>query len=114
MPRQCERIPVSLDVVLELSSGKREARVSDISRGGCFVDTIIDVPEGEVIFFSLKVPGGEWVRLSGKIAHCFPGIGFGLSFILPLTEEQRTHVFRLIFAQGGKLSGYVDPGSEKK
>jgi hypothetical protein len=111
MPRQYERIPVSLDVILELSWGKREARVSDISRGGCFVDTIIDLPEGEVISFNLKVPSGEWVRLSGKVVHCFPGIGCGISFTLPLSEEQRTHVFRIIFAQGGKLSGYVDPGT---
>jgi hypothetical protein len=110
MPRQHERVSVSLEIVFELASGKREARVSDLSRGGCFVDTIMDIAEGEEIVFQLKMPTGEWVKLSGKVAHRLPGFGFGISFTLPLTEEQRTPLYRIIFAHGGKLSGYTDQG----
>ncbi len=110
MPRQHERVSVSLEIMLELVSGKREARVSDLSRGGCFVDTIMDIAKGEAIVFQLKMPTGEWIKLSGKIAHTLPGFGFGIGFDLPLTEEQRTAIYRVIFAHGGKLSGYTDPG----
>jgi len=108
MPRQHERISISLEVVLELSSGKREARVSDLSRGGCFVDTIIEVPKGELILFRLKMDG-DWVELSGNVTYCFTGMGFGVEFALPLTDYQRLHLYREIHAHGGKLSGYVDP-----
>jgi hypothetical protein len=109
MPRQHERVSVSLEAVLEFGTAKNNARVSDISRGGCFFDSLYSTAEGDVLVFSLKGPGGDWMQLSGTVVHYFPGIGFGLRF-LPLTEEQRNFVFRIIFSQGGKLAGYVDDG----
>jgi hypothetical protein len=107
MPRQHERVTVSLEAVLEFGTAKTNARVSDISRGGCFFDTLINATEGDEMIFSLKGPDGEWMRLSGTVVHYFPRIGFGLRF-LPLTDAQRNFVFRIIFSQGGKLTGYVD------
>jgi len=110
MPRQHERVSVSLEAVLEFGTAKNNARVSDISRGGCFFDTLIDVASGDVISFKLKGSDGTWMNLTGTAMHHFPGIGFGLRFTLPLTEEQRNFIYRIIFAQGGKLTGYVDTG----
>jgi hypothetical protein len=110
MPRRHERVTVSLEAVLEFGTAKTNVRVSDISRGGCFFDTLFNVTEGDEIVFSVKGPDGDWMRLSGTVAYYFPRIGFGLRF-LPLTDEQRNFVFRIIFAHGGKLTGYLDDKS---
>lgn len=78
-----------MEIALAFSSGRHEARVSDLSLGGCFVDSILDVSEGEKADFSLHLPTGQWLRLSGEVVYKFPQIGFGISFI-DLTEEQRS------------------------
>ncbi|MBD0326701.1 MAG: PilZ domain-containing protein, partial [Pyrinomonadaceae bacterium] len=36
--REEERVPVSLEVAWEGGSGRHQARVSDISLGGCYLD----------------------------------------------------------------------------
>lgn len=110
MSRQFERVTVSLEIVLELSSGRREARVSDLSSGGCFVDTIVDVPQGATIQFALKMPDGEWLNMTGEISHSFPGVGFGLNFMLPIKEDHRTAIYRVILQNGGRLGVIDDDG----
>jgi hypothetical protein len=98
--RQYERISVSIGIVLGFSSGSREARISDLSMGGCFVDTIAEVAGGE--FLSFKLPQAEQtVKLSGEVAYVYPRIGFGLRFI-NLTEADRILLEQIIQAYGGK------------
>ena len=42
---------------------------------------------GEVIVFKLQLPDGEWLDLSGEVAHQTPPLGFGLKFVT-LSDEQ--------------------------
>jgi hypothetical protein len=35
----------------------------------------------------LQLPGGEWLELSGEVAHHTPPVGFGVRF-LDLSEDQ--------------------------
>ena len=107
MPRQHERVTVSLEAVLEFGTAKNNARVSDISRGGCFFDTRTDVSPGDEVSFKLQGANGDWMQFSGTVMYHFPGMGFGLRFST-LSDEQRNFVFRIIFSKGGKLTGYVD------
>ena len=51
--REHERKQLFAETTLEFSSGKYEARISDISLGGCYVDSIASVVEGEIITLSL-------------------------------------------------------------
>lgn len=80
MPRQEERITHLEEVELEFASGKRLARISDISRGGCYVDTIATVPVGEPVSFRFTRPGAEQVQFRGTVAYLLEGFGFGIKF----------------------------------
>ena len=102
-PRKHERIPVSLEIVLESSSGKRDARISDLSMGGCFVDSIAQVSDGETVVFQVRLPAGLWVQLYGQVVYCSPGFGFGLRFTR-LAGEERILLAQVVAAHGGKPS----------
>ena len=102
-PRQYERIPVSLEIVLESSSGKRDARISDLSMGGCFIDIIAHARDGETVVFQVRLPAGPWAQLYGEVVYCSPGFGFGLRFT-NLAGEERILLEQVILAHGGKTS----------
>ena len=95
MPRKEERVSYITEVVLEWSSGKREARITDLSSGGCYVDTIATIPEGEPISFALQTSEGESSKLTGKVAYVMSGFGFGIEFT-DLTDGTRELLDRLI------------------
>lgn len=99
-PRETERIAISLTVVLDAASGKREARISDVSLGGCFIDSIATVREGESLSFSLSLSAGVSDKFYGEIVYVYPGIGFGLRFT-GLTVAQRMLIKQIILENGG-------------
>ena len=101
MPREYVRFAFPMEIVLAFASGNREARVSDLSLGGCFVDTIQTVDEGETIKLELKLHSGLWLKLSGEIVYSMPGIGFGIRFD-HLSEEQKAMIEETIELHGGK------------
>lgn len=103
VPRQYERIAISLDVVLEAGSGKLDARISDIGIGGCYVDSIVQVSVGETMRFKVRLPMGHWVQLYGKVVHYIPGFGFGIRFS-QLAEEELILIEQVILANGGGIA----------
>jgi len=100
MPRNYKRFPISLEIVLTFSSGKREARISDLSRGGCYVDIIVNVSEGETIDFRLQTATGEWMDLTGEVIYYLPNFGFGIRFT-NLSEENQKLIEQIITDHGG-------------
>jgi PilZ domain len=80
MPRKHERVPILTEIVLESASGKREARISDISIGGCFIDTIVTARVGEPVALKMTLPPGYVLEVTGTIAYVLDGCGFGVSF----------------------------------
>lgn len=110
--RKSERVNVSLEVTMESSSGKRGVRISDLSEGGCFVDSISVVNLHEKLSLKVRMPTGELIGLYGEVVTVFPGIGFGLRFI-PESEEERTEIDHLVSTYGGKLSQSSTPKVEK-
>ena len=61
-------------------SRAHEARVDDVSLGGCFVNTHGRVELGEEVGLQIQLPSGGWLALQGRVATYQPGVGFGLSF----------------------------------
>ena len=93
--RREERLDVCLDAVWDGKSGNYGARVTDLSEGGCYVDTLGDAHVGEIISFKIQKPSGEWLELTGEVAHETPPLGFGLLFVY-LADEQLEQLRSLI------------------
>ncbi len=85
--RSESRLEVCLDAVWDGKSGNYTARVTDLSEGGCYVDTLGEAATGEIVHFKLQLPDGEWLDLSGEVAHTTPPLGFGLRFVNPNDEQ---------------------------
>ena len=77
--RSDKRFTHFTEVVFESASGQREARVSEVSMGGCFVDTIVETPVGENVSFQV-IGYDPPLTFTGVVMYTFPGIGFGLKF----------------------------------
>jgi hypothetical protein len=93
--RSEKRWDVCLDAIWDGKSGNYSARVTDLSEGGCYVDSLGEAQTGEVIAFKLQLPEGEWLELSGVVAHQSPPLGFGLRFVT-LSDEQREKLHSLL------------------
>ena len=61
-------------------SVRHEARVDDVSLGGCFVNTYGHVELGEPVELEILLSSGEWLTLHGTVASYHPGVGFGMWF----------------------------------
>jgi hypothetical protein len=87
--REDKRARVSIEAWWEGQSGRHEARVSDLSLGGCFIDTLSRAEIGELIVFAIKRPGGTWLQLRGQVASVDEHVGFSLAFTYLTEDEQR-------------------------
>ena len=76
--RASVRKPVLLECRIEGASGRAEMRISDMSSGGCFVDTPIPYRSGDPISLTVSLDGTD-VALTGRVAHVQPGYGFGVA-----------------------------------
>ena len=71
-----------------------ECRLSDLSLGGCYVETESPFPERSGIVLCLKAAGME-VQAEGLVRVMHPGFGMGIEFASG-TAEQREHVGNFI------------------
>ena len=93
--RSDERVSTNLAARWNGQSGSQEARIEDLSLGGCFVNTTGRVDPGEVVSLSIKLPSGEWLPLRGEVVSFQQGIGFGVLFSF-LTDEEEQALRELI------------------
>ena len=107
MPRKHERVPLSLEAISEASSGRHEARVSDLSMGGCYVDSIVTLQAGENVVLSIRMPTGEWMKISAEVTYSLPGMGYGVSFTDQIAYDVNL-LERAIRASGGEPFDYED------
>lgn len=85
--RSDKRISTNLPARWDGLAGRNEARIEDLSMGGCFVNTRGRVDIGEVVGIEMKLPSGEWLQLRGEVASYLAGTGFGVLFTF-LTEDE--------------------------
>lgn len=101
--RSKPRLSINLDAVWERTGDAPAARITNLSEGGCFLDTVGEVRQGEIVAFRVLMPNeDEWLYLEGEVRHHIKGIGFGVQFT-ELNEEQEAQVNELIqmAKQGG-------------
>ncbi len=95
-------VTVSLDVVWQGSSGKHDARMSEVSMEGCFIDSMTQGRRlGERVDFKVHLPAGPWVPLQGELINQEYPIGFGLRFTC-LTDSDRKFLAQVVAAHGGR------------
>jgi len=83
-----------IDVIYEQEGLQFEGRISDLSEGGFFIDTINPVPEGSIITFRFNLPGGGNEGLlagEGRVAWQHPLQGMGIRFTR-LSDEDRVRL----------------------
>ena len=93
--RSSRRKLILLEAKWESMSRAHEARVDDVSLGGCFVNTFGRVELNEQVNLLIKRPSGEWLSLSGHVATFQHGVGFGMCFD-SLSEEQTARLEEMI------------------
>ncbi len=93
--RRSQRKRILLEAKWESMSRAHEARVDDVSMGGCFVNTFGHVEHGEEISLQIELPSGEWLPLRGRVASYQPGVGFGIAFT-SLSEGKRAVLEELL------------------
>ena len=86
--RSDARVPTNLHAKWDGTSGGHQARIEDISLGGCFVNTMGRVEVGEIIALQVKLPLGEWLTLRGKATSIQDGVGFAVNFSFITDEEE--------------------------
>ena len=93
--RSKPRLSVHLDAIWEGGEERHSARVTDLSEGGCYLDSVGEVMVGEIVAFRVLLPDDEWLYLEGEVRHHHHGIGFGVRFV-DLNEEQVEKLLRLL------------------
>ena len=87
--RSDERVSINLPARWDGISGRNEARIEDLSLGGCFVNTKGRVDVGEIVGIEMKLPSGEWLQLRGEVATYMVGTGFGVLFTFLTDDEEQ-------------------------
>jgi hypothetical protein len=82
------RLSVSLNAFWDGNAGKHPAKVTDLSEGGCYLDTVGEVRTGEIVAFRVLLPDDDWLYLEGEIRHHKHGFGFGVQFVDLIQEQQ--------------------------
>ena len=84
-----ERVSTNLPARWDGLAGTQEARIEDLSLGGCFVNTTGRVDVGELVGVAIKLPSGKWLQLRGEATSYQPGIGFGVLFTFLTDDEEQ-------------------------
>jgi len=87
--RNAPRVPLILAAeVTEVDSGARlSARTSDVSRTGCYIDTLNPTPTGTVVRVKLSHEGQE-LDVLGRVVYISPRLGMGVRFDESITPAQ--------------------------
>jgi PilZ domain-containing protein len=84
--RNTPRLNVSLNATWDDSKETHSAQITDLSEGGCYLDSVGEVRRGEIVGFRVLLPDEDWLYLEGEVRHHNLN-GFGVQFV-DLNEEQ--------------------------
>lgn len=84
--RSKPRLSVRLDAMWDTSLQAHSARITDLSEGGCYLDSVGEVRRGEIVGFRVLLPDDDWLYLEGEVRH-HNADGFGVQFT-ELNDEQ--------------------------
>jgi hypothetical protein len=71
---------LTIEMMEESSRAKASARTMDVSRSGCYVDTLNPFPVGMILRIRLTLEG-ETFESRARVVHQSPGMGMGIDFL---------------------------------
>ena len=86
--RQHDRSRLIVDVFFNGQDATGVASTTDISIGGLFMTTQMEIPEGSVLLVRIPLSGNEQVVVNAEVVYTEPGRGVGLSFQGLLAEDR--------------------------
>jgi len=86
--RSARRFTVTIDIEWEYAGERHPGTISDLSEGGCFVLTGVEVQDGDEVGLLLPIGDGMKVQYIGTITNHVYEIGFAVSFTR-VSEAQR-------------------------
>ncbi len=90
--RDSERRPFIASIELfdlERGTSVLAGRTSDLSSGGCYVDSMNSIPSGSQVRVRIE-HSGKILEAVGAVAYSSAGNGFGISFVYMSPQDQRT------------------------
>lgn len=87
--RQHGRVSIVMEALWDGSSTRSQARTTDISEGGCFIDSLGQVAVGELLNIRLLSPGGEYISVEAEVVYQMPRFGFGVRFTRISDNDQQ-------------------------
>lgn len=94
---------LSAEVSDKASLAKLAGRTADISRTGCYIDTLNPIPAGSQVRVRLQHEN-EFFEADAKVVYISPGLGMGLGFTPDIAPAQQAILNRWLdqFAKTGK------------
>jgi c-di-GMP-binding flagellar brake protein YcgR len=83
-PRFSVRVPV--EVHAESSDAPLHCTTSDISLGGCYIESMYPLPTGTSLDLKLQI--SDTLVVAGKVVTCYPQVGNGIEFVRMLPEDR--------------------------
>jgi hypothetical protein len=108
--RSCPRFPFSPAVeATDIQADTRIlGRLSDISRNGCYVDTISPFTKDAVVMLTITKDGHSF-KTQAKVVYSKAGMGMGLLFTTAAPEQLRVLGSWLAELAGEKVAGLDSP-----
>jgi hypothetical protein len=93
--RQFKRVPASLEVRFKIDGIEYLGMISDISIGGCYIQSPAVVKLRTPIVVGIHLTAQRWFDLHGLIMHHYPNQGFGIRFEFS-SEAEEDLIARLV------------------
>lgn len=93
--RQFLRLAKPFDGSWRGASGSAPCRITDISLGGCFVQSVAAPMPGEETTVTIALTGDRTVAFSGHVVYTEPHMGFAIRF-RQLDAAEREELGRII------------------
>ena len=95
--RKSWRTGLVLDVWYDNEGGRSEARISDLSVTGAYIETTDPPPVGSVFKVIFALPDGMVIETQSTVVHNHPQQGMGIRFT-SLSPEQANYIRQFIHA----------------
>jgi hypothetical protein len=95
--RKYQRLNRPLEGSWRGSSGQAVCRITDISLGGCFLQSLASPAIGEETFVTIRIDDARSLTLKGAVVYVETGMGFAVEFGA-LNEEDSKNLQAVIDA----------------